>query len=390
MRSDGGILVTHTGSLPRPDHLRDLHVRRSRGEVIMAEQIDEAARAARRDVISKQVDTGIDIINDGEQSRESFVMYVRYRLSGLGGKGTRLDIADIDNYPQFKQALKQQEAASEAAVSNRAYIPKAIGEIRYIGEAEIEKECSEFTAALGSVRSEFVDSFLTAASPGIIAAIMQNEHYDSDEAYLRALGSAMRSEYEAIVRHGFVLQLDCPDLGLERHCSYRDRPLSEFLRFCELVVESINAALVNVPRDRVRLHVCWGNYEGPHDLDVPLHEILPIIRQANVGGFVLPFANPRHAHEYRCFEALPLAEDQYLVAGVIDSVTNFVEHPETVAERLERVVHVIGEPGRVIAGTDCGFGTAAGMGRVTEDVMWSKMKALKEGADIASRRLRAT
>ena len=390
MRSDGGVLVTHTGSLPRPDHLRQLHVRRSRGEPITVEQIDEAADAARRDVIRKQIDAGIDIINDGEQSRESFVMYVRYRLSGLGGKGTRLDIADIDNYPQFKQALKQQEAASKDAVSNRAYIPKTIGEIRYIGEAEIEKECSDFTAALRNVRSQFSDSFLTAASPGIIAAIMQNEHYDSDEAYLNALGRAMRSEYEAIVRSGFVLQLDCPDLGLERHCSYRDRPLSEFLRFCELVVASINAALVNVPRDRVRLHVCWGNYEGPHDLDVPLSEILPIVRQANVGGFVLPFANPRHAYEYRCFEKLPLADDQYLVAGVIDSVTNFVEHPETVAERLERVARVIGDPGRVIAGTDCGFGTAAGMGRVTEDVMWSKMKAMKQGADIASGRLRAS
>lgn len=381
------ILVTHAGSLPRPDALRKLHVRRSRGEPIAPKQIDKAAHAALREVIAKQAGAGLDLISDGEQSRESFVMYVRYRLSGLGSKGTRLDLADIDKYPQFKQALKQQEAASKEAVSNRAFIPKAIGDIEYIGMAEIEKECSDFSEALQEIRPKYVDSFLTAASPGIVAAIIQNEHYNTDEAYLNALGSALRHEYETIVGRGFLLQIDCPDLALERHCSYRHRPLSEFLHFCELVVAAINNALLNVPRNRVRLHVCWGNYEGPHDLDVPLREILPIIRQANVGAFVLPFANPRHAHEYRCFESLPLADDQYLVAGVIDSVTNFIEHPEVVAERLERVARVIGDPCRIMAGTDCGFGTAAGMGRVTEDVMWAKMKTMKEGARIASERL---
>ena len=381
------ILMTHTGSLPRPDKLRDLHVRRWRGEAISSGEIDKVAQVAMRDVIRKQVDAGFDIINDGEQARESFVMYVRHRLSGLGGDGVRLDLADIDRYPQFKQALKQIEAASKDAVSNRALIPKAIGNVEYVGMAEIEKECADFSAALHELRPPNVEPFLTAASPGIVAAIIHNMHYDSDEAYLNALGVALRHEYETIVRRGFLLQIDCPDLALERHCSYRDRPLSEFLRFCELVVAAINGALHNVPRDRVRLHVCWGNYEGPHDLDVPLSEILPIIRQAKVGGFVLPFANPRHAHEYGCFKSMPLADDQYLVAGVIDSVTNFIEHPEVVAERLERVASVIGDPSRVMAGTDCGFGTAAGMGRVTEDVMWAKMKAMKEGTRIASERL---
>ena len=262
-RSDDQILITHTGSLPRPDALRQLHVRQWRGEPIAPEKIDEAARAALREVIVKQADAGLDIINDGEQARESFVLYVRHRLSGLGGKGARLDLADIDKYPQFKQALKQQEAASKEAVSNRANIPKAIGDIEYIGIAEIEKECSDFSEALQEIRPKYVEFFLTAASPGIVAAIIQNEYYDTEEAYLNALGGALRHEYETIVRRGFVLQLDCPDLALERHCSYRERSLSDFLRFCELVVAAINSALSNLPRDRVRLHVCWGNYESP-------------------------------------------------------------------------------------------------------------------------------
>jgi 5-methyltetrahydropteroyltriglutamate--homocysteine methyltransferase len=220
-----------------------------------------------------------------------------------------------------------------------------------------------------------------------VASIVQNKFYPSDEAYLDALGEALRVEYETIIRHGYVLQIDAPDFGLERHSSFRYRPLSEFLAFVELGVDAVNKALRNIPRDRVRLHACWGNYEGPHDCDVPLAEILPIILRANVGALVLPFANPRHAHEYRCFEHSPLAADQILVAGVIDTLTNFVEHPEVVADRIERVADVIGDPRRVIAGTDCGFDTAAGMGRVARDVVWAKLKALSDGASIASRRL---
>ena len=237
-------------------------------------------------------------------------------------------------------------------------------------------------------RAGFVEPFLTAPSPGIVAAAMKNEYYDTEEAYLAALADALKVEYEAIVGHGFLLQLDCPDLALERHISYQDRPLADFLGFVERVVAAINRALENVPRERVRLHVCWGNYEGPHDLDVPLADILPIIRQAQVGGFVFPFANPRHAHEYHCFEGgRGLDDDQILVAGVIDTLTNFVEHPEVVAERLERVARAVGDPRRVQAGTDCGFDTSAGMGRVAEDVVWAKLKALRDGARIASERL---
>jgi 5-methyltetrahydropteroyltriglutamate--homocysteine methyltransferase len=233
----------------------------------------------------------------------------------------------------------------------------------------------------------FVEPFLTAPSPGIVAAAMKNAYYASEEAYLEALADALRVEYEAIVDHGFLLQLDCPDLALERHITYQDRPLGDFLGFVERVVAAINRALVNVPRARVRMHVCWGNYEGPHDQDVPLADILPIIRQARVGGFVFPFANPRHAHEYRCFEGGVLDDDQILVAGVIDTLTNFVEHPEVVADRLERVAAVVGDPTRVLAGTDCGFDTSSGRGRVAPDVVWAKMKAMREGADLASRRL---
>src|SRR5260370_9803441 len=264
---------------------------------------------------------------------------------------------------------------------------KALGEVCCAGAAAIDAECSDFRRALDETDTDFVEPFVTAPSPGIIAGAMKNEHYDTEEAYLAALGHALKPEYEAVVRHGFLLQLDCPDLAAERHRSYQDRPLGDFLGFVERVVGTINKALENIPRDRVRLHVCWGNYEGPHDCDVPLADILPVIKQANVGGFFFPFANPRHAHEYRVFEKLPLADDQIIIAGVIANLPNFVEHPEAVADRLERVAAAGGDPHRVIAGTDCGFDTSAGMGRVAGDGVWAKLKSLAEGARIASDRL---
>src|SRR6185295_6466020 len=256
----------------------------------------------------------------------------------------------------------------------------------------LKAECADFRAALdersgGEQPGGFVEPFMTAPSPGIIAAAMKNEYYDSEEAYLAAVAAAIQVEYEAIVRSGFLLQLDCPDLALEGHLTYNDRPLGEFLGFVESVVEAINHAIVNVPRDRVRLHVCWGNYEGPHDRDVALADILPILQKAKVGGFVLPFANPRHQHEWRVLQKYPLADDQVIVAGVIDDLTGFGEHPEVVADRLENVARAVGDPHRVMAGTDCGFDTSAGMGRVTEDVVWAKLAAMAEGAKIATQRL---
>jgi 5-methyltetrahydropteroyltriglutamate--homocysteine methyltransferase len=385
-RSDERILTTHTGSLPRPPELTRLYVRRARGESVDAAEIEKLGRAALRGIVQKQAEADVDIANNGEQQREGFFLHIRHRMSGFGGSWQRRTRADALRYPVFRQMMEQQLAAREA-VSNMGP-PKAIGEVRYLGPAAIEAECADFQAALDETGEHFVEPFLTAPSPGIIAGAMKNEYYDSEEAYLAALATALRGEYETIVRRGFLLQLDCPDLALERHLSYQDRPLGDFLGFVERVVTAINTALANIPRDKVRLHVCWGNYEGPHDSDVPLVDILPIIQKANVGGFFFPFANPRHAHEYRVFEKLPLADDQLIIAGVIDSLTNFVEHPEAVADRLERVSAAVGDPHRVIAGTDCGFDTSAGMGRVAEDVVWAKLKALAEGAKIASGRLR--
>jgi 5-methyltetrahydropteroyltriglutamate--homocysteine methyltransferase len=385
-RSETRILTTHTGSLPRPPSLTRLYARRVRGEAVDQAEIAREGEAALRAIVPKQIESGLDVINNGEQQRESFVLYLRHRLSGLGGESSRTGWADMDAYPEYKAQVKAF-AATQEAVTNTDFLPAAIGEVRYLDAAAVNAECTDFRAALQGQDGRYAEAFLTAPSPGIIGSIVQNRHYSTEEAYLAALGDALRVEYKAILDHGFVLQLDCPDLALERHCSYRDRPLSDFLAFVERVVTAINRAIADLPRDRIRLHVCWGNYEGPHDHDVPLADIWPVIRQARVGGFVLPFANPRHAHEFRVFETQPLAEDQLLVAGVVDTLTNFVEHPEVVADRLERVAAVIGDASRVLAGTDCGFDTSAGRGRVASDVVWAKLRAMRQGADIASARL---
>lgn len=385
-RSETRILTTHTGSLPRPAALTKLYARRVRGEAVDPAAIEAEGRAALAGIIPKQIESGLDVINNGEQQRESFVLYLRHRLSGLGDRSSRTGWADLDAYPDYKAQLKEL-ASKQEAVTNTDFLPAAIGEVRYLDPAAVNDECTDFRQALATHSGSYAEAFLTAPSPGIIGSIVQNRHYATEEAYLAALGDALKVEYEAIVAQGFLLQLDCPDLALERHCSYRDRPLSDFLQFCERVITAINRAIAGIPRDRVRLHVCWGNYEGPHDHDVPLEDILPIVTQANVGGFVLPFANPRHAHEYKIFERKPLAADQVLVAGVLDTTTNFIEHPEVVADRIERVVRVMGDPNRVLAGTDCGFDTSAGRGRVANDVVWAKLKSMRQGAEIASARL---
>ena len=385
-RSAERILTTHAGSLPRPAALTRLFAQRVNGEAVDAKEIETQGRAAIRAIVAKQIETGLDVIDDGEQSRESFVLYMRHRLTGLGGTGSRPMHADLDAYPQYKSAF-QARVTSADKVSNRTHLPKAIGAISYADPSFIEAECTDFRAALDAHKGAFTEAFLTAPSPGIIASIVQNEHYDSFERYLDALAVALQVEYEAIVRNGFLLQLDCPDLALERHTSYRDRPLGDFVRFVELVVAAINKAVANIPAEKIRLHVCWGNYEGPHDQDVALADILPTILQAKAGAIFLPFANPRHAHEFRVLEAIPLAGDQLIIAGVIDTLTNFVEHPEVVADRIERIAGAVGDPSRVLAATDCGFDTSAGMGRVTEDVVWAKLRALKQGAALASERL---
>jgi 5-methyltetrahydropteroyltriglutamate--homocysteine methyltransferase len=385
-RSSDRILTTHTGSLPRPRELTRLYSLRARGEAVDAAEIDRAGRDAVRGIVAKQREAGIDVGNNGEQQRDSFFLYLKGRLSGLGGSWERPSRGDVDRYPEFRRMWEALNA-SRTHVSSLGGLPKAIGEVRYLDARLIDDECDHFKAVLDEDRSAFVEPFMCAPSPGIVAMAVRNEHYDTLEAYLAALGAALKVEYEAIVRRGFLLQIDAPDLALERHITYKDQPVTAFVHFVEQVVAAINRAIANVPRERVRLHVCWGNSETPHDVDVPLDDILPALQQANVGGFVLPFANPRHAHEFRCFAKHPLADDQILVAGVIDSLTNFVEHPEVVADRLERVAAVVGDPTRVLAGTDCGFDTSAGWGRVAEDVVWAKLASMRDGTRLASQRL---
>ena len=385
LRSEQRILTTHAGSLPRPPALVQLYARRAHGEPVDTDELTAAGRAAMAWVVPKQIAAGIDIGNNGEQQREGFFLYVQHRMTGFGGQWRRRVLQDVARYPVYR-AQRERQTAALTAVSNFDP-PTAVSPVKYVDPAAVQVECDDFARVLSDNDGGFADTFLTAPSPGIVAAAMRNDYYDSETAYLDALANALQIEYRTIIENGFVLQLDCPDLALERHLSYQDRPLAEFIGFVERVVASINRAIAGLPRDRIRLHVCWGNYEGPHDSDVPLVEILPAIRQADVGGFVLPFANARHAHECRCFAQWPLDDDQVLVAGVIDTLTNVVEHPEVVADRIERIAEAVGGPTRVIAGTDCGFDTSAGMGRVAEDVVWAKLRSLHDGAAIASERL---
>jgi 5-methyltetrahydropteroyltriglutamate--homocysteine methyltransferase len=385
-RSSERILTTHAGSLPRPEHLTSLFVRRARGEGVDPAAIAKAGREALRAIVPLQASAGIDVGNNGEQQHDSFFLYLKDRLTGLGGTWQRPSRADVDRYPEFKKRWLEQ-MSSTSRVSPNEGLPMAIGEVHYIDPAIIDAECRDFGDVLAENPNVFVETFMNAPSPGIVAAAIKNENYDTDLKYLEALAEALRVEYETIVRSGFVLQIDAPDLALERHISYKDKPLSKFLEFVENVVAVINAALRNITPDRVRLHICWGNSESPHDSDVPLEDILPAVQHANVGALYLPFAGPRHAHEYRCFERFPLKPDQILVAGVIDPLTNIVEHPEVVSDRIERVAMVLGDASKVLAATDCGFDTSAGWGRVAPDVVWAKLRSLRDGARIASVRL---
>ncbi len=384
-RSEGRILTTHTGSLPRPPALVQMFADRVQGQPVDTEAMAAAIEDATAWVIPKQLEAGIDIPNNGEQPRDAFFLYVRHRMSGFAGLGSRRPPGDVVRYPAF-QALRQRLQADQTAVTNFD-VPKVVDEVRYLDPAFVEAECGDFKRLLADLAPHQTEAFITAPSPGIIAAAVPNEYYENDEAYLDAIAAALRIEYQTIIEHGFTLQLDCPDLALERHITYTDRPVAEFVAFVERVVDAINRSLDGLPRDQVRLHVCWGNYEGPHDLDIPLADILPTVLQADVGAIVLPFANPRHAHEYKIFADGPLADDQLLVAGVIDTTTNYVEHPEVVAGRIEAIARTLGDPSRLLAGTDCGFDTSAGMGKVAEDVVWAKLAALAEGAKLASARL---
>lgn len=385
IRSDGRFLTTHAGSLPRAKQLVEVYARRNQGDVIDESELTALAANATRQVLRKQQEAGIDIPNNGEQAREAFFSYVQRRMSGFGGSAARKPWADVAAYPDFAEASGLAFAA-KTWVSSRAPAT-AIGEVRHIAPEINQAEINDFKSALSEIDGNFADAFITAPSPGIVAAAMQNRYYATDGDYLAAVAEALRVEYEAAIDAGLILQIDAPDLAMERHVSFQDQPLDAFIAFVDRVVTRLNAVLVNVPKERVRVHVCWGNYEGPHDCDVALREILPRLLEANVGGLMISFANPRHAHEIKVLKDIPIAADQYLIAGVIDTLTNFVEHPEVVAERIERAVESVGDPTRVLAGTDCGFDTSAGMGRVTADVVWAKLRALRDGADIAAARL---
>jgi len=383
-RSERRILTTHAGSLPRPTALTEMLVRQSRREDVDAGALAAAVRDATRHVVARQLEAGIDVGNDGEQGRESFFTYVQHRMTGFGGAGQRPVMRDIVHYPTF---VALRAPAFARTMVNLLAAPQAVADVRYADRAPLERACAEYRAALADAPGGFVESFVTAPSPGIVAAAMTNAYYPRLEDYVRAVGAALRTEYEYIAEQGFVLQIDAPDLAMERHTSFADRPLAEFLAFVDLTVAVIAEALAAVPRDRVRLHVCWGNYEAPHCFDVPLDDILPRLYAAPVGALVLSMANPRHAHEHRCLARYPLPADMVLVAGVIDPTTNYVEHPEVVADRIEIAARAVGDPHRVIAGTDCGFEVAAGLGEVAEEVVWEKLRALRAGADIATRRL---
>jgi 5-methyltetrahydropteroyltriglutamate--homocysteine methyltransferase len=383
--SSDRILTTHAGSLPRPKQLTALHVRRSGGETIDDDALSAAAEEATRAVLAAQVEAGVDIVSNGEAGRESFFTYVRHRMSGFGQSSSRPVMADLTRYPSYLEQLVQRSSVTEGV--SLLTTPRAIGEVRYLSAAPIEAECAQLQRLLEPHRGRFRDAFVSSPSPGIVAAAMENGYYDDLESYVGALAAALRTEYRTIVEAGFVLQIDAPDLAMERHTLFQDRPLADFLDFLRVVVAAINEALEGIARDRVRLHVCWGNYEGAHDLDVSLADIWPEVSGARVGAFLLSMANPRHAHEYHLFERDALPEGALLVPGVIDTTTNYVEHPEAVADRIERVARAVGDPRRVIAGTDCGFETAAGFVSVAAEIAWAKLRALADGAALASKRL---
>jgi len=383
--SEKRILTTHAGSLPRPAGLAEMFGRLSQREPVDRAALDSAIEDATRRVVKMQLECGIDVGNNGEQPRESFFTYVQHRMSGFGGRSERPRLSDVWNYPGFVESIMAM-MRSRVRV-DLLHAPKAIGEVRYVDRAPLEKECDDFVRIAAEAKPGFVETFMTAPSPGIIAAAMLNEHYRSLEDYVAALSDALRVEYEAIVARGMILQIDAPDLAMERHVSYADRPLKDFVGFVDLIIAGINRALGNVPRDRVRLHVCWGNYEGPHDRDVALDDIMPALLKARVGAMLLSMANPRHEHEYRCFERHRIPADMLLIAGVIDTTTNYIEHPEVVADRIERAAKAVGDPHRIMAATDCGFETTTGLAPVADEIVWQKLRAMRDGAVIATRRL---
>ena len=377
--SETRTLTTHTGSLPRPAGLVDMLGAVSRGEQVDEAALQSLAGEATAQVVSAQLASGVDIINNGEQSRVSFSTYVTQRMSGFGGSWDRRGHRDQNEFTSV---------ARPRVVQLMRGMPTCVGPLAYERLDLVERECRQLLDAVDAAEGEPEDLFMTAASPGIVALTMANRYYDTHEDYVFALAEELRKEYEIIIANGLTLQLDCPDLAMERHISYQDEPLSVFQDLVALHIRAINQALSNIPADRVRLHVCWGNNEAPHIYDVPLEDIIDLLYEAKVGALVMEMANPRHGHEHRVYRNHPLPEGVLLVAGVIDTKTNYVEHPRLVADRVHQAVDAAGgDPTRVMIGTDCGFDTSAGSNRVDAGIVWLKLQAMREGAEIASREL---
>jgi 5-methyltetrahydropteroyltriglutamate--homocysteine methyltransferase len=373
------ILTTHVGSLPRNDTLSDLLVAREAGDKIDAKIMDAEMDRAVRHVVEKQVASGVDIGNDGEQQRVGFQTYVPQRMSGFGGESKRRRGMDYEQFP----ALVEMLARRFPKRSRMQNAPEAQAELRYLSTDPIKSEIARVKRAAKEVGG-FTDLFMTAASPGIISSTMLNAYYDSRERYLMALAREMRKEYLEIVNAGLMLQLDSPDLAMDRTMMFRDLTDEGYVKEAELNVAALNAAIEGIPRERVRLHCCWGNWDGPHIHDVALERMLPVYYQANVGALSVEFANPRHQHEYAAFKTHKLPAHMTLLPGVVDTTTNIVEHPQVVARRILEAVAAVGERERVIASTDCGFGTFTGREWVIEDAVWLKLKSIRDGADLAS------
>ena len=372
------ILTTHVGSLPRPDHLADGLLAREHGEPIDEAAFATEVRQAVHDIVRRQVAVGVDIVSDGEMGKIGYSTYIKDRCTGFTGDSPRRPPADLARFPDF---MEMQARTNQAPSIRR---PVCTGPIAIKDRGPLLTDIENFRAALAGAGA--VDAFLNASSPGVISAFLPNEYYATEQAYLEALGVVMQDEFETIVTAGFVLQVDCPDLAMARHTQYKHLSDDEFVRQAEAQVEVLNAALVNVPADRCRMHICWGNYEGPHDFDIPLSRIASVLVRAKPQVLSFEGANPRHAHEWKVWGEIDLPEDKVLMPGVIDTCSNYVEHPDYVAERICRYADVVGRE-RVLAGTDCGFSTFTRYGRVAPEIAFEKLKTMAAGAEIASKRL---
>ncbi|HEY5809247.1 MAG TPA: cobalamin-independent methionine synthase II family protein [Povalibacter sp.] len=372
------ILVTHVGSLPRSQDVVDVLFARDKHEPHDEEVAGATIADAVLDAVCKQVDAGIDVVSDGEMSKISYATYIKDRLSGFAGDTPREPGQDLVDFPRILKKLADQGATAKYTR------PRCVGEIRVQSMQPAQTDIANIRSAVAAAGA--AEGFLNAASPGVIALFQPNDYYRTQDDYLEAVAEAMRAEYEAITGAGLLVQIDAPDLAMGRHTMYRDKTVPEFLDRAARHIEVLNHALRNVPAERVRMHVCWGNYEGPHHHDVPLEQLLPIVIKAKVQGLLLEGANPRHAHEWNVFREQRIPEDKVLIPGMISSTTNYIEHPELVAERIQRYADLVGRE-RVMAGTDCGFGTFAGFGPVDPDVTWLKLRSLAQGAQLASERL---